>query len=65
MRVAVNSVALISFERIKTITNQGETMNWIQIQALMPNVDWDRVAINYAILDCITDNYYNVILEVQ
>ena len=39
-------------------------MIYIEIQALMPDIDWDRVAINYAILDCIADNYYNIILEV-
>ena len=40
-------------------------MTYIEIQAMMPNVDWDRVAMNYAVLDCIVNKDYNIILEVD
>ena len=40
-------------------------MTYIEIQAMMPNVDWDRVAIIYAVLDCIKHKDYNIILEVD
>ena len=37
-------------------------MNWIQIQTLMPDVDWDRVAITFAINDM--NSHYDMVLEV-
>ena len=40
-------------------------MTYIEIQAMMPNVNWDRVAMNYAVLDCIKHKEYNIILEVD
>ena len=38
-------------------------MTYIEIQDIMPNVDWDKVAINYAISDCIKHKDYTIILE--
>ena len=38
-------------------------MTYIEIQAMMPNVNWDRVAMNYAVLDCIKHKEYNIIFS--
>jgi hypothetical protein len=37
-------------------------MNWIEIQAMMNDINWDRVAMNVAINDM--NNHYNMVLEV-
>jgi hypothetical protein len=37
-------------------------MNWIEIQANMLGINWDRVAMNVAINDL--NNHYDIVLEV-
>ena len=37
-------------------------MNWIEIQAMMLGINWERVAMNVAINDM--NNHYDMVLEV-